>query len=254
MPEPTPIKDILKMPDKAPIYLVRGKLIHLYERKSGKTNDKEWSFQNGTLKDATGEIKVTFAGCPEVTQNWRNLEITLEAKEGKKGWTGVYTRDEEDDKQQKRRIIWVTPTGILESVGDTKSSEPHKETSGKAEPPSSNQSSPAPTQSVDGKVAPKKIISKIASLFLEADSAARIVRAVIEDRDKGFMSHEEFTSIRSTLFIQSGYEKLFHGLGGLTAEQADLAAKRKEPTPPRTVEPPTPSDEPPDEEDSEVPF
>lgn len=98
------------------IPLIEGTLTNLWERKSGTHSNGDWSIQNGTLSDGNISIPVLFKDRDPVPEALKGQKITIQAKDGSKGLSGLYAFDD-DYKDPPTRKIKVTPTAAIAPVG-----------------------------------------------------------------------------------------------------------------------------------------
>lgn len=96
MPKITPIAELFdkdNIPDKATVMSVRGKLTHLWKVTRGDGNDGPYEFQNGTIEDETGSIKIVFANNTQ-PESARNKIVTLSCNQTQSfGWQGLKVED-----------------------------------------------------------------------------------------------------------------------------------------------------------------
>ena len=119
----TTIAEALQQEEGLPIPAISGTLVALFKRTAGESSMGAYSFQNGTLKDATGEMRITFKDRDEVSPSLRGKKITLLSYQGDKGWSGVKTKSEEY-KGVTSRVLWVTPTAELAEGSGTENTAP----------------------------------------------------------------------------------------------------------------------------------
>jgi hypothetical protein len=120
MAKPISISRILdkeEFPDDMTVMCVKGTLIKLFPQKAGThPTSGAWCFQNGTLKDDTGEIEVSFSKCTQ-PDSAKGQEVTIECfQTDKHGWQGLKVKDEsylKDGQTVKKRKLHVTPTATI---------------------------------------------------------------------------------------------------------------------------------------------
>ena len=110
------------------IPMIRGTLTHLWERKSGKHANGDWSIQNGSITDGQTTMKVLFKDRPEVGQEWKNQEVVITGfVSPTHGLSGVYAIDEDYPKGTITRKLKVTGTGNIEKASDFDQAGGHPE-------------------------------------------------------------------------------------------------------------------------------
>jgi hypothetical protein len=113
MPRVTPVAEIDQMEPEQEILLLRGKIGQLFDSKRGDNEHGPWSFQRGTLKDASGERKFVLKNrSTDIPKQWRGQEVVIEAHKTDKGYSGIYTMDD-DFRGKTTRCIKVTETAAI---------------------------------------------------------------------------------------------------------------------------------------------
>lgn len=261
MPRVSTIAEVIAMDNDDIIKIVRGTIKKRFERKSGKNDKGDWSFENLKLSDGKDEIDVSLKGREPLPSIFKvGSRIVISAHQGEKGWTGVKAVDEEVNGSTIRKIR-VTPTGDVEL--ENSGSAPAEDDGGDESPAPQSKTSapapkPAPTQKpASQRVGPKLMISQISSLYLYAHRASKLLKNAIESDDKRIMDIEEFTAMRASIFIQACYEKGYWDVDPIHI----LLKKEAAPPPPKPVKPPPPPEpEPPAqnyqpaEPENNVPF
>jgi len=100
----TTCADALKLDDRATVEGLHGTLEKVFKRRTGQTSGRDWSFQDGIVRDATGEITVTFNNHPDVSP-WKGREVYLLSSVGAKGtYKGIFRKtDSYTDKDGVRK-------------------------------------------------------------------------------------------------------------------------------------------------------
>lgn len=113
---PTPIPQILDMPDGATVYLVHGRIKTVQKRHTGTVSKgprtgEPWAIQNLTIEynGATIDVMVNDRE-DEIPKSWQGRMVRLEAYHGEKGWSGLYAFDD-TYKNKTTRKLKVTGTG-----------------------------------------------------------------------------------------------------------------------------------------------
>lgn len=241
MPTVTKVSALKSHDDEQQVLCVRGIVTKLYDRKAGEGTKGPWSFQNFTLKDGEDLFPVTLNNRDALPKNFKDKLVQISCRQGDKGWTGVKVKlneyDGKDGEKVSNLVLWVTKSAEIELL-DESASRPAD-----SEPPSGPSGRQPPrTPSTDPKGTPKVLISKIANMMITCQGAALVVAKEI-----GIGAEEiaRIDQIRTTLFIQASYDKLYF-------QFPPLGGKEKPPAPPPPPPPPPPAPEPP--EDDNVPF
>lgn len=263
MPKVSTIPEILAMDNDDVIKIVRGKIVKRFDRKSGETDKGPWSFENVEITDGKHSVTVSLKNREPLPKHFKvGSLILITAKEGDRGWTGMKAVDEEYQGKTYRKIR-VTPTAVIEL--DNASARTDDDDGNDTDVSASSQERPKDQAQPGNKlsVGPKVMVAKIASLYLVTHRAAHLTKTLIESADKREMEIEEFTSMRSSMFIQGCFDKLYWDLDPIhimiKKELDAKAPKQKSPAEP------TPEDEPPPkskakpepkeaEEDDNIPF
>lgn len=239
MPTVTKVRELKSHADEQQVLCVRGTVTKLYDRKSGDGAKGPWSFQNFTLKDGEDLFPVTLNNRDALPKNYKDKLVQISCRQGDKGWTGVKVKLNEYDNKDGDKVstltLWVTKSAEIElldeAVGKPDAAPPDGATGG----------SPVRQQLVDQKGTPKVLISKMANLMITCHGAALVVAKGI---GIGAEETARIDAIRTTLFIQASYDKLYF-------QFAPLGGKDKAPAPPKAEPPPPPPPEPPEDD---VPF
>ena len=205
------VQQILQLPDDAILYSVKGTLKTLYPAKKNKPgDDREWSFQNGTLVDAAGdEIKITFKDREELpVSKWKGKPVTILAHQGGKGWSGVYKKTD-DAQYGGKPLIHVTKTGeVVPGFSAPEEGAPASAPTGQKPTPQSQQASKPAT--IDGRTVGMAVNNTCAWLISKG-----------EPLDPKRIHEIASGIIRVTLYMEKG---------NLTPKPEDPKAKDKEPT------------------------
>lgn len=110
----TNISDIPGLEHKEAIPSVKGTLTKIWDYKEGEGEHGAYSFQNGTLQDATGTIKIVFSNQGNM-KGYLNREISIQSFSGDKGLSGIYAHDNVY-KGATTREIKVTSTADVSLV------------------------------------------------------------------------------------------------------------------------------------------
>lgn len=71
------IKEALALDPGDPISGVKGKILDVYEFKTGNKGDKDWSVQNIMIQDRTGKVKVVLWNQQEIRKSSKGREIFI---------------------------------------------------------------------------------------------------------------------------------------------------------------------------------
>lgn len=226
------IKEILdtdKYDDQQIVKCVSGTIIGIFDPTKGTGANGEWEYQNGTLKDATGQIKVSFSKCSQ-PKSAKGKKITMSSfKTEKHGWQGVKVADssyEKDGKTVNERVLKITPTATIEYEGGAPS-ESSSSTGGSGKP---GQSQPQTVSKYehDLSIHPALIVGNILSLHLAVHKQVTAEYPI----KKGEVSEETQRAYVSSVFIES----VKQGAG------IDYVRRQAKPAPPLAGYPPPPED------------
>jgi len=93
--------------------MITGKLVNLWERKSGENDRGGWSFQRGYIAAPDGtKVPLQLKDREELPQSWRDKTITITSKDGQKGLNGIKVIDEEYNNETQRKLR-ITPTATI---------------------------------------------------------------------------------------------------------------------------------------------
>lgn len=181
-----------------------GTVTKLGDRKSGKNEKGEWSFQHIRVRDGSGdEIKVTLKDRPELPKSHVNAPILIQAHNSDKGWTGVKAYDDNyNDKNE--RILWVTGSAKISNgssdaplqVGDKVPGT--SLTVAYAPPPD-----PKIQRSGDPIKDAKDYLGRLGNLYGLCLDQATVIGRAHESRNNMSMPPEQFQALTSALFIES---------------------------------------------------
>jgi hypothetical protein len=112
---------------------ISGKIIRVFEKKTGTTRDINWAFQNIIIQDDTGEMSVSIRNRPEdFKASDVDRQITISSTETKHGQLGVKVEQESyNDKQGKAQT--VIKVVVTKSAQMKFADEPAEETKAKDE-------------------------------------------------------------------------------------------------------------------------
>lgn len=129
---------------------IHGTLTGVYKRRTGEGQYGPYSFQDGTLKDETGSIIVTFCNHEEMSKR-KGMKMTATAKQGEKGMSGLkVTEDEHNGKKTIK--LKITETAFID-FGTTPVSNNEKSTDSApvpAQPAQSNGLGEAAPNNIEG--------------------------------------------------------------------------------------------------------
>jgi hypothetical protein len=104
---------------------ITGQVKNVWDPKTGTSSKGPWSFQDIVLIDSNGEemkVSVQHPNMPPVPKSLIGKTVEITAKQGERGYTGVYVEDNENKKTgEVIRRIKVTPTGSIKEVGEESS-------------------------------------------------------------------------------------------------------------------------------------
>jgi hypothetical protein len=245
------------MDDQMPLPAINGTLTALYPRKTGESSKGPWSFQNGELTQGKAKIKLVFKGLDEpVDKSLKGKDITITAHKGDKGWTGIYSQDNEYQGKTTREIK-VTPTATIEQgEGGGDNDE------GEEEPQQRSQAKPAGTKTGGYVSGDKPVINGVhgATVGMAVKEASTYAIAIgMSPGDVAWATFIKDTAsdlIRISLSLEAGH--LSPKISERGKEAAPPKAKKGKPAPEPEPEEPDAAegDEVPEGEgeDSEVPF
>lgn len=228
------------------IQCIRGKIAKTFPRKQGTNAKGEWSLESFMLSDGNIEVKVTLKDRDPLDRKLAMRDVAIMSNHGNKGWTGVKVKDD-DYSGKTEKIVWVTGTGIIEAA-DAAPNAAEEDQPQSDEPPPRN----SPSSKVSGSAGKnaflesKVMMSRMANMMISAAGAANIVADEIGKKEGAPLSKERTDAIRTTLFIQASYEKLYYHFPPLGKPGGAHPPQKAPPPPP-------PAEEPPPEEES-VPF
>jgi hypothetical protein len=209
-----------------PVLAIRGKLVKLYDQKTGEGQYGEWKLQGGSLKDDTGEIAVKFSDRDELPQaKWRGKVVEIRCTKSQKGGYSGVKRGENKNATNKTIAACLTVSGSAEvSLFEAEHApEPEGEepppTNGEAEAPKTAQevSKPAPkvTTAPPQQTAPKSSMNDgMARLYQLANTQYAAIRVVHEYlvpklKEKGItVDAAQAGTLIQNMLIQSYYEKV----------------------------------------------
>ena len=204
-----PISEINKLGDGETVPSLTGRLTSIFDVKSGTNAKGEWSIQNATLRDGTGEIKVSIRNRAEIPRSWKGREVVIACNDGEHGLTGIKASDD-TYREKTSRIVCVTGSAHIDLVEGSPAPQytpppaPMMQAPRQTQPPTNGNSNGA-SAPVDSVKAARKDLNRMANLYLHCLHAADYVRAEW-DKDveiHGVMSDEQFQACTSSLFIQS---------------------------------------------------
>lgn len=246
----TRVSDLAQFSDEQQVMAVRGIVTKLFPRKAGFSDKGDWSFQNFTLKDGNATFPVTLNNRDALPKSLENKMVLLSCTQSKNGWHGVKVKlnsyEDKNGNPVSQLVLWVTGAASIEEYSEQAQQPP---------PPQPQQQTPAPekpaaprsaTPPVDSKGTPLIIIGKMAQMMVRCHGAAILVAKQISELDGSPVAPERVDAIRTTLFIQASYDKLYHQFPTIGAPAP--APQRKPPPPPPPPEPPEP------EPEDDVPF
>ena len=121
---PTPFSVIKQhLADGAVLECIEGKITKLFPRKSGTGEHGEWSFQNGEMSDAAGDlIEIKWKGCEDVPGSWKGKTVRVYSHKGEKGRTGLYAFDDEYQGKTTRKVKIIS-TAEMVNAADARGGE-----------------------------------------------------------------------------------------------------------------------------------
>ncbi len=111
-----PLKDIPTLGKDEAVPSIRGRVVNIYARNAGTNVHGEYSLQNLTIRDETGEATIKLKDRPELPLTTKGKVIFIFSKQGDKGLTGLKVKDDEYPKGSGKvtRIVSVTPTATIQ--------------------------------------------------------------------------------------------------------------------------------------------
>lgn len=138
--------DLMALPNEAIIYKITGRLVTLYEPKTGTNAKGDYSIQRGEIEIDGEKVAIFLKDREPVHKSWKNRDIIIEAHNGAKGWSGCYV-NEDNYNGKNRREIKVTPTGIISLLGGAPAEPtepPAQRQQAPTQPPAKTNQDPAP--------------------------------------------------------------------------------------------------------------
>lgn len=106
------IAEVKKLETDMPVLDVRARVKTVYARKTGITEDREWSYQDLLIEDTTGSIYVKCQNkIPLDELKGKDVLLTC-YKSDKHGWVGLTTFDDDYSDPAVRKLK-MTKTGVI---------------------------------------------------------------------------------------------------------------------------------------------
>lgn len=110
----TPISALFQIPDKNSITALHCTITEVQQaRQSGTGNFGPYSYQNGKLADATGQIDCVFKDMQDM-QHMRGLNVFMYATQGSKGLKGLSMKTDTYNNQSKRMVV-ISPGATIQA-------------------------------------------------------------------------------------------------------------------------------------------
>jgi hypothetical protein len=189
------IKELLdkeEFPAGAVVMAVAGEITGLFKIRKGTGSSGDYEYQNGKLKDATGEIEVCFSKCSQ-PDSAKGKKVTITSKTTNHGFQGIKIEDdsyEKDGETKHKRILKITPSADIVFVGGAPTGS--TQSGGQAGPA---QSGGGQTSGFDLSKHPLVIVDDIAALH------SVIVDVVSSQYEKSSEALRQ--SYTATLFIEA---------------------------------------------------
>lgn len=129
----TPLDQIGNLPPGTNIEAVQGKILKIYEYKSGTNTKGAWSLQNISVQDATAKTTVVLKNRPELGGDWAGVTVVFVAGTNKNRPVGVMI----DEYQEKIRVQ-VSDHATIEEAEASRQTQTRQ--------PQQQQERPAPQQ------------------------------------------------------------------------------------------------------------
>lgn len=138
----TPLDQIGNLPPGTNIEAVQGKILKIYEYKSGTNTKGAWSLQNISVQDATSKTTVVLKNRPELGGDWAGVTVVFIAGTNKNRPVGVMI----DEYQEKIRVQVSDHATIEEAEASrqTQTRQPQQQQERPAQ--QTRQQQPAPQQ------------------------------------------------------------------------------------------------------------
>jgi hypothetical protein len=107
------VAQVLALPEGSPVPCVKVQIKEVKDFYSGVKDGKEWAVQNVNVMDATGKIKVKLQRRPELTKDWTNRWVYIEAGQGAKGKYVGATRGSEEYRGRVSELIELRDSAII---------------------------------------------------------------------------------------------------------------------------------------------
>lgn len=146
----TTIAGISQVPVGTKLEAIGGKILKVYEFKSGENGNGAWSLQNLKVQDATETTSVVLKNRPELSPNWEGAEVMFIAGQYKNRPSGVIV----DEYNAKLRVIVNEHASIEE--GDAKPSQPRQQERPRQEPQRQQEQRQAPARQQEQRQEPQR--------------------------------------------------------------------------------------------------
>jgi hypothetical protein len=214
------VQDVQEADADSIVNAFKGKIIKIWDAKTGESKMGEWSFQRMVLQDAAGdEITCTMKDREELPPGkWKNQKVSIVAYHGDKGWSGLYAKDDEY-KDETTRVLWMTKTAKIVKAGsaeeddsdgngddDSPPEKTHKPV--KHKKPSQSDNDSDDSDDSDSADDPRKAIRsakqylmRICNLYGLCLDVGKILGAAHEQRNGMNMDGDQYSRMVTTLFI-----------------------------------------------------
>ena len=112
----TTLAEVYQMAENLPVCAVQGTIIELYKQAKGGQGEKAWTRQDGILRDHTSEIKFKIWNKEPLDTSWKGHNVVFEAFNGERGWTGIFTNNN-DHNGTITRELRMTKAVEMKEVG-----------------------------------------------------------------------------------------------------------------------------------------
>lgn len=243
------VSEILGMESGTTVAAARGKILSIDERFTGQNTRGDWSVQRVVIQDKTGKIDVKFWGFDPFPSNAVGKLLTVMAKDGSRGMTGLKT---DFDDRTKRICLKATASaeyhiGVMQMVGDDAETDADRQQN---QPPQSPPTQPGRSQSPPASSAPleprakavedpayhgapstnlpvRKRVHKLARLYLYCLDGADYILANTEKSGCPLSATTDRREIATTLFIEMNRKGFFDFTPNLEPWEGRTAAAQQ---------------------------
>jgi hypothetical protein len=243
------VKEVLDLPDDSPVPCCKVQIKEVKQFYNGTNANGPWSLQKVNCMDATGRISLQLQNRAELTPDWANVWVYVEAGQDEKGKLVGAWRGKDEYRGRTTECIKIKDTGHITAAAErdgqqqTQSPEaqaarnvqappgkpvdqqrpPQRPSSSHTKPasaPTQGQSSPTKAPEPGSEDDQKKAIEKMRcylgkhanGMILALDAAIYVARSVEAKHSEMQFSCEDIRSMAISLAIGADRQYLFDGL------------------------------------------